>query len=371
MNRTALKPNTERLTATFLDLVRIPSPSWKEEKVIRYITGRLKKLRVPFELLPCGPSHNLLARVEGTRRAPTTLLSCHMDTVVPCDRVTPVVKGNRVSSDGTSILGGDDKAAVAAILETLAVLKEEKMEHGPLEILFSCAEEVGLKGIKAFDFSLLKARYGFVFDSGGKIGTVILKAPSQISMEITVRGKAAHAGMEPEKGISAIRVLADIISSIPHGRLDPSTTVNVGTIGGGKATNIVAEEASCLLEARSLQWDRLRETEETIRKICKMKADKNGARVKIKRTLEYRGFSIDPAGPVARIADRAIKALGRKPLYTASGGGSDTNVINQSGIRAINLSIGMRNVHTTRENILLSDLAAGAGLMLSIIDSVR
>lgn len=363
--------NKDRLVDTFIDLVRIPSPSWKESGVIRYITRILKKLDVPYRLLPCGPTHNLLAKLEGDRSVKPILFSCHMDTVIPCDRINPVIEGNRISSDGESILGGDDKAAIAAILETLRILKEKKLPHGPLEFLFSSAEEIGLKGIKEFDFSLLKSRYAFVFDSGGDIGTVVINAPTQITMEIKIRGRAAHAGMEPEKGISAIRVLAEIIASIPHGRIDESTTVNVGVMSGGKATNIVAEEAMCRLEIRSLYRERLKSVETSLKKICREKEKSSKAKISVTRNLEYESFTIDPHSNIAVIAAKAVRGISKTPRFTTSGGGSDTNIINRSGIKAVNMSIGMRNVHTKNEYIQISDLIDGTRLMLSLIETVR
>jgi tripeptide aminopeptidase len=356
----------ERLIRTFLDLVKIPSPSWKEKGIIDYVTGVLEECRVPFTLYPCGESANLLARMEGTRPGAPVLFSCHMDTVVPCERVNPVVKKDRISSDGTTVLGGDDKAAVAAFLEAIRALTEQGLPHGPIEFLFSCAEEIGLHGIKCFDLTQLRAKRGFVFDSGGEIGTIIIQAPSQVTMEIFIKGKAAHAGMEPEKGVSAIRVLSEVLSSIPHGRIDRHTTVNAGIISGGKATNIVAEDAYCKLEARSHSRASLAAIERRIRKTAAGIARRHGAAARVKRSLEYTGFSIKKDSPVVRTAVSAAKEINAVPRYESSGGGSDTNVLNRGGIRAVNLSVGMRNVHTTREYILISDLEKAARLVLAL-----
>ncbi len=361
--------DTKRLVGTFLDLVKIPSPSWKEKEVIEYITPLLKKLGISHTLYKCGESHNLLARLEGTRKGTPILLSCHMDTVVPCEGVRPVVTGNTIASDGTTVLGGDDKAAVAVFLEALHILKENRIPHGPIEIIFSCAEEIGLRGIKCFDLSLIKARYAFVFDSGGEVGSIILRAPYQISMELFIKGKAAHAGMEPEKGISAIRVLAEILSAIPHGRIDEHTTVNAGIITGGKATNIVAEDAYCKLEARSHQKATLSSIERQIKSTAQGIARRHGAKIKVTRNLEYSGFSIKQESPVVNMVRAALMKINKEPRFESSGGGSDTNVINRAGIKAVNLSIGMRNVHTTSEYLYIDDLEAGTRLVLSLIET--
>ncbi len=247
----------QRLISTFVDLAKISSPSWKELPVIEYIEQRVKKFGIKAERHPCGDSYNLLIRMDGTRKGVPVLFSCHTDTVVPCEGVNPVITSGRISSDGQTILGADDKSAVAAFLEIIYQLKENNVSHGPLEFLFSCAEELGLYGIKGFDLSKLKSRYAFVFDSGGGVGKIILKAPYHLTYRVVVKGRPAHAGMEPEKGISAIRVISEMISSIPHGRIDRETTANVGIIAGGRAANIVAENAEMVMEARSISRKKL------------------------------------------------------------------------------------------------------------------
>ena len=362
------KINKDRLISTFLDLVSISSPSWKEHSVMDYIEKRLSKLGIGFRELPCGGSFNLLADMQGTTPQQAILLSGHMDTVGPCDKISPVVTETRITSDGTSILGSDDKAAIAMFLEAFEVIREKNIPHGNVEMLLTCAEEVGLQGIKQFDMSLLKSRLGFVLDSGGPVGTMIMKAPYQYSMEIRVKGKAAHAGMEPEKGISAIVVLAAIISQLPNGRLDEETTINVGIISGGKATNIVAEESYCKLEMRSIDQKKIKSLEAGVRETAKEVARSFGAKVHINRAVEYPGFTLKDTAPVVRLAERAMRSIRLNPKHIISGGGSDTNIFNKSGIHAINLSCGMQNVHTTGEFIMTKDLVKGAELVLALIE---
>ncbi len=360
--------NRKRLIKTFLDLVKIPSPSWREKGIIDYVTASLKSLGIRPSLHACGESHNLLARLPGNNSRRPVLFVCHMDTVVPCERVVPVMDGEVIRSDGGSVLGGDDKAAVAAFLEALRVVRQAEVPHGPLEFLFTCAEEIGLRGIKCFDLSILKSRHAFVFDSGGDIGKIVLTAPTQVTIDLFVKGKAAHAGMEPEKGVSAIRTLAEILGSIPHGRIDAETTANIGLISGGKATNIVAEDAFCRLEVRSLSKRKLAATEREIKRIAAGTARRLGASIKMSRQLEYHGFSMGRQSELVRMAGAAIRKMGAVPRYESSGGGSDTNIINRAGIKAVNLSVGMRNVHTTEEYIRIGDLVDGARLVLAIID---
>lgn len=360
--------NRERLVRTFLELVKIPSPSWKEHAVIEYIEKSVVGYKAQCRRFPCGDSFNLLVTVEGNRKGETGLFSCHTDTVTPCENIRPVVTDMKIMSDGTTILGGDDKAAAAVFIEVIRNLKELALPHGNLEFLFSCAEELGLYGIKGFNMSNLRAKYAFVFDSGGDIGSIVLKAPFHLTYRVQVKGKSAHAGMEPEKGISAIRAMSEMINAIPHGRIDKETTVNVGTVQGGRATNIVAENAEMTLEARSLSRTKLKKIDERISSILKAMARKNKAAVKIKKTMEYEGFSLSKDDRVVQIAANAIASIGIMPRFEVSGGGSDTNVINKAGIDAVNLSIGMRNVHTTKEFIKIQDLVKGAKLVHAIID---
>ncbi|MDY6932602.1 MAG: M20/M25/M40 family metallo-hydrolase [Spirochaetota bacterium] len=364
--------NWERLIKRFVDLVKIPSPSWDEGGVISYIIDVLEDLGIYYEKHKCNDSYNLLARLDGKDNMGLPILFvCHMDTVTPCENVKPIITATKISSDGTTILGADDKAAIASFLEALHFIKESKIPHGRIEFLFSCAEEVGLQGIKGFDLSLLDAKYAFVFDSDGEIGGITLKAPFHITMEVAIRGKSSHAGVEPEKGVSAIRVLAEIISRMPHGRIDEETTVNVGSISGGGATNIVAESAKFNLEARSINRSRLRSLESEIRDIIMDVSRGYRAKANIERRVDYSGFSIKENEGIVKIVNTAIEKIGLKPEYRTSGGGSDTNIINKAGIKAVNLSIGMKNAHTKKEYILIKNIQRGAMLVLSIIESVN
>ncbi len=366
------KINKNRLIKTFTDLAKIPSPSWGEEKVIRYIMNRLKILGVSGKKVKCLKSHNILAVAHGPlKKAAPILFSAHTDTVAPCHGIKPLIKRNKITSDGTTILGSDDKAAVAMFLEALEIIREHRMAHGRIEFLFSCAEEIGLFGAKNFDLSAIKAKKAFVFDSGGRVGRIIVQAPYHMTMEIFIRGRAAHAGMEPEKGINAIRVLSEIIVNIPAGRIDMDTTVNTGIISGGRATNIVPDEAFCKIEIRSMVKEKMKEMEQKVRASVKDISGKFGAKYRISGNMEYEGFSIKRDDGIVKISSEALENIGINPALHVSGGGSDTNIFNKNGIRAINLSCGMQKVHTTGEFILIKDLIDGTRLVLSLIDTVN
>jgi tripeptide aminopeptidase len=255
-------------------------------------------------------------------------------------------------------------------MEAARLLKESGIDHGEIEILLTCAEEVGLHGIKNFDISKLKSRMAFVFDSGGSVGQIVIKAPYHSIMEITIGGKAAHAGMEPEKGINAIKVMSEIIAALPNGRLDSETTINVGLVSGGKATNIVPEEAQCKLEIRSIDRKKLALLEKSVKETSARISKGHRAKYKIKRSLEYNGYSIKENQKILRVTADALKRIGITHRFEVSGGGSDTNILNGAGIKAVNLSCGMQKVHTKNEYILVKDLVKGTELVLSIIESI-
>jgi tripeptide aminopeptidase len=234
-------------------------------------------------------------------------------------------------------------------------------------MLLSCAEEVGLCGAKNFDTSLLKAKTGYVLDSSGPIGTIIVQAPYEYDLKVTVKGRAAHAGMEPEKGLNAIVVLAGIIAKLPNGRLDSETTINVGIISGGQATNIVTPEAQCTLEMRSIDINKIKALEKNVRVIARDVCASFGAKLRVEKTIQYHGFILKENERVIKTAGRAMRSVNIKPVLALSGGGSDTNIFNKSNIRAANLSCGMRNIHTTSEFIKIDDLIKGADLVLALI----
>ena len=363
--------NRERLIKTFIELAEISSPSWHEKPVMDYLIKRFKKLGAVCSPHKCGESYNLLIKIAGDKKITPILFSGHMDTVGPCENVKAVVTDTKISSDGTTVLGSDDKAAIAVFLEAFEYVKEKKIPHGDIEILLSCAEEVGLKGIKGFDLSLLKSKFGFVFDSSGDIGRIIVKAPYHSNMKIHIKGRASHAGMAPEKGINAIRVISGIIAALPNGRIDDETTINIGTISGGRATNIVPEEAVCDLEVRSIQKSKMLNVEKDVRKTVKKICSEYRAKASIERSLEYEGFIIKRDDPISIVVSKAMKRIGLKPVFASMGGGSDTNILNRSKIKAINLSCGMQRIHSTEEYIMIKDLISGTKLILSILETVR
>lgn len=292
----------------------------------------------------------------------------HMDTVQPGVGVKAVVEGDRVKSAGETILGSDDKAAIAAMLEVLEVLREEGRPHPSLEYLFTVSEEQGLMGSKAFDFSQVDSRLAYVLDSGGEPGCIVIQSPCQNEIEYTVQGRAAHAGISPEQGINAIQVAARAMAIMPCGRIDAQTTCNFGTIEGGVARNIVAPSCRIKGEARSLKREYLDEITKQLTETFINSVEAAGARGEVQVKFLYPEIKLDPAEEVVELAVAAAESIGIAPQLISTGGGSDASMVNGAGIRCANLATGMCSVHTTDEYILIKDLVDDARLVMAIID---
>ncbi|MGA9349600.1 MAG: M20/M25/M40 family metallo-hydrolase [Anaerolineae bacterium] len=354
--------NQDRLVSTFLELVQIDSPSGQEEEIARHLMATLKSLDL---LVVRDETGNVIGRLAGEGQP--ILLSAHIDTVEPGRGVTPFIEDGVVKSDGTTILGSDDKSGVAVILEVLRVLVEQGLPHPPLEVALTVSEEKGLKGAKGLDLTRLRAREGIVLDSGGEIGTIVVAAPSQDKIRAIVHGKAAHAGAEPEKGINAIVVAAEAIAAMPLGRIDEETTANIGRIQGGTATNIVPDRAEMEGEARSHDEKKLEAQVQAMTEALEKAANRHGATVDIDVQRSYSTFKLSEEDGIVRRAVAAARTLGLTPALVPSGGGSDANVFNAAGITAINVSTGMDKVHTTEEQIAAADMVKCAEFLLAIL----
>lgn len=345
----------DRLLQTFLELVRIPSPSGQEAEIARHLVARFQGLGLEARLDRAG---NLLAHTPYQEGA--LFLGAHMDTVGTKGEVHPIVEGDLIRSDGTNILGADDKSGIAVILEIITSLREDGAHLPPLEVVLTVSEETGLVGAKALNPADLKAAEGIGFDAGGPIGTIIVQAPSQDSLRAVVHGKKAHAGSEPEKGINAIRVAAEAIAAMPLGRIDPETTANIGVIQGGEATNIVPDRVEIRGEARSRNPERLAQQVEAMVRAFQEARDRHGAGLDLEVTRSYETFQLTAETPIVKELMAAARAQGLEPLLMPSGGGSDANILNALGITIANVSTGMEAVHTSEEHIKLSDMVACA-----------
>jgi len=358
--------NRNRLVSTFLKLVQIDSPSGQEEEIARYLMAALARLGL---LVARDETGNVIGRLAG--EGLPILLSAHIDTVEPGRGVEPVITDEIITSDGATILGGDDKSGVAVILEVLQVLAAQDLpptkSTPPLEVALTVREEIGLEGAKGLDLSVFRAKKGIVLDSGGPIGAIVVSAPSQDKLKAVIHGKAAHAGAEPEKGINAIAVTSEAIASMPLGRIDEETTANIGRIQGGTATNIVPDRVEIAGEARSRNEEKLDAQMQAMTEALKKAASRHGATVEIDVDRSYSTFQLSEKDGIVRRAVEAAETLGLTPVLVPSGGGSDANIFNAAGIPTINISTGMEKVHTTEERIAVDDLVKSAEFLLAIL----
>ena len=360
-----------RLVENFLDMVKISSPSKNERVIGDYLLKVLKELGLEVKEDNAGEINGgNCGNIIGVLKAPGKrkyLFSAHMDTVVPCEKIVPIIENGIIKSDGTSVLGGDDKGGIASIIEMLRVIKENNLDHPEIIVVFSMGEEIGLLGSKSFAIENYSVDYGFILDSSGKPGKIITKAPSAARGKITIIGKPAHAGISPESGINALTVAAHAITKIKLGRIDAETTSNIGVVNGGQATNIVMPSVELDYEARSLSNDKLEkllaETFEIFEKTC----NEFGAKLENSVQVEYPGFALNDDEEIVKIVKNACEKAGIKSETASSGGGSDTNIYNSKGVPSVNLAVGMTKVHTLEEYIEIKDLVNLSKILVEIV----
>jgi tripeptide aminopeptidase len=368
----------DRLGRLFSELVKIDSVSREEGALCRDLRRRLGELGIAAVVddagaALAGETGNLIGRYAGNREAPPLLLSAHMDTVEPGRGIVPVFENGVFRSRGDTVLGADDKCGIAIILEALRCISANGLPCGPLELLFTICEEIGLQGAKHLAFDQFTARMGYVLDTRNP-EVIITRAPAANRICLEISGRAAHAGAEPEKGINAIELAARAIAPLKLGRIDHETTCNIGVVEGGVAVNIVPERVVVHGEARSHDISKLRSVTETmVRSFQRAVAEadtangKPGPHLKVDVQLDFDRLSIDEDHDVVKIARQAAANLDRK-IYTAtSGGGSDANILYRHGIVAGVLGTGCEKVHTVDERVALEDMVDAAELLVEII----
>lgn len=368
--------NEERVLKRFLEYVQIGSESYNEGDFAKVLAKDLSDIGLEVEIDNAGEvvgsnTGNVIARLKGNVEGDAILFSCHMDTVAPGKNIKPIIKDEVVYSDGTTILGGDDKGGIASIVEALTVIKENDIKHPTIELVFTIAEEVGLFGSKNVDYSKITAKKGYIFDTSGDPGIIVTKGPAQDKILVKITGKPAHAGVAPENGISAIQIASEAINNMKLLRIDENTTANIGKISGGTAVNIVCPEVLIEAEARSTIEECLDvQTKHMIEEFEKAAAKFDGS-VEINVSRLYGPFVVDENHEVVQRAKRAFDILGIQSKTVASGGGSDTNIFNCNGITAVNLASGERNPHTLQESMKIEDLYTVSKVVLALINESR
>lgn len=365
--------NKERLIAEFMELVKVDSETKHESKIAKVLTEKFEALGVDVyeDNTTDQTNHgagNLICTLKGTKENIDPIyFTSHMDTVVPGIGVTPSIEGDRIVSDKTTILGADDKAGIAAMLEAIKVLKEQNIEHGTIEFVITVGEESGLVGARALDTSKMTAKYGYALDSDMSVGNIIVAAPTQAKVRAMVKGKTAHAGVAPEKGVSAITIAAKAIAKMDLGRIDDETTANIGRFEGGSATNIVCDHVEILAEARSLEPSKMTKQAESMKEAFEKTAELMGGEADVEIDVVYPGFKFGDGDHVVELAKKAVEKIGRTPELKKSGGGSDANIIAGHGIPTINLAVGYEEIHTTNESMPIEELVKLSELVVAII----
>jgi tripeptide aminopeptidase len=358
----------------FLELAAIPSPPGEERAVADAVLRYLRELGLQPDEDDCGPEigstmGNIYARLEPTAEGTPLFFCAHLDTVPPDGPLEPVVADGFVRNAGGTILGADNKAAVVAMLEGVRRVLAENRPHAGIELLFTPKEEVGLIGAYAFDQDRLHAQLGYVYDQAAAIGEIILGAPWSQSIEARFHGRAAHAGMFPEEGRSAIHAAARAIADLRLGRVDDETTANVGVISGGTGGNIVPEWCTFLAEARSQDERKLSAMVQEMLDAFSFAATATDCEVETTARKSYRGYRFKQDDEVVQLAATALERCGFSPSFALSGGGADANVFNERGLSCVNLANGMTDIHTPDERISVEDLDAMVDVTLALVTS--
>jgi len=373
--------NRERLAASFTELCEIDSPSRQEGRISQRLQQLFRELGAA-EIIEddssgrtgseCG---NLIIRFDGALDQEPIFFSCHMDTVQPALNVRVKRVGDLFTSAGDTILGSDDKSGLAACVEAMRLLQEQKRPHRPVEFVITTCEEIGLVGAKALDPKSIRAKEGYALDSSG-FAKVVTHAPAANRLTITVSGVAAHAGLHPEWGVNALLVAARALAQVPNGRIDEETTANFGTISGGTASNIVPDKVVIEAEVRSHSVEKLERVTEEIREIFTAAvADwtdptgeaKGAPSVRVEVRQDFPVMRLDREDGVIRRVASAARSIGMELSYEKAGGGSDANIFNGHGLATAIIATGMTHVHSTNEQVELQDMVDLTRLLVALL----
>jgi len=363
----------KRLVRTFLELVEIDGVTFEERPVGDFVKRYFAGLNLPMEEDDAaesigGDCGNLLVRMPGKNAAARPLIiASHLDTILPTGNLTVVEKEGVFYSDGTTILGADDRAGVAVMLECARSLVEEGGSPVPLEFLFTVAEEKGLFGAKALQKGWLKGEYLYVLDSDGPVGRIVNGAPYGVKLAVTVKGKSAHAGIDPESGVSAVVIASRAIAAMKLGRIDELTTANIGTISGGQAQNIIPDLVDVVGEVRSIEEDRLKKQVAHMEESFKSAADAAGGELVFYSHSDYSGYYFPEDSPPIKLVSRALKHMGIEAVMETSCGASDANITTGLGIPSLVLSVGYLKPHTNEESLSRKELIKSGQLIYEMV----
>jgi tripeptide aminopeptidase len=365
--------NRDRLTALFLELARTNGPSGHERAIADLLKAKLLALGFEVEEDDAAASAetdagNVIGYLRGSVSGGTPIFfNCHMDTIEPTDSLNAIIEDGVIKSDGSTILGADDRAGIAIVLEAVQSILEDKTPHAGVQAIFSVSEEVGLRGARALDGSRIKGKFGYVFDTQKPPGGITVSAPSHETISAEIHGKAAHAGIAPENGVSAIVAVSRAIAKMKLGRVDDETTANIGTISGGKARNIIPDLVNIRGEARSRNEAKLVAQVEHMRKTLEDECAAVGATVHFHSVREYDSFRWNESDPIIKLACQALKSVGMDVVFQDGGGGSDANVFNSAGVATVVVGTGYDDAHTHTEHVAIDDLAAAARFAEALI----
>ncbi|MEK7517126.1 MAG: M20/M25/M40 family metallo-hydrolase [Patescibacteria group bacterium] len=349
------------LTKTFFDLVKIDSPSGQEKKISSYLLRKFLSLGLSPHL---DKQRNVFVKVPG--QGFPLLLSAHMDTVEPGRNIRPIIKNGIIKSDGTTILGADNKAAVAVLVEILKYLHAKKLNHRSLEIVFTASEEVANLGAANLDYGGVLAKEGYIFDNPNPIGTIISGSPFYNRFDISISGKSTHSS-KPQDGINVIPIFIHAMRDINLGKVSENTLVNIGVVRSGHVRNSVPGEMIIEGEVRSFLEKEVKEYSQNIIKTFFLVSKKHDAKIKTSVVRENSGYLYSQKDPFIKKTQDIMRDLRINPVLKKIWGCSDANIFLEKGIKVLNLGNGSKDTHTTRESISIDDLFKLSNLIFSIV----
>ncbi len=356
----------------FLALARLSTPPGQERPAIDMVRDVLAAFGVVADEDDAGPltngnAGNLYARIPGNVPGTPLFFNAHVDTVPPTAPIDPIIDGDYVVNANATILGADNKASVAGMVDGIRRILMEEIPHAGIELVITVQEEVGLRGAKAFDCDRLEARVGYVYDVDGAPGGMVMRAASQISLNLEFLGKAAHAGIAPEEGRNAIEAAGRTLAALSFGRVGPGASRNVGVITGGRQRNVVPDACQVQFEVRSLDDAEVVRLAREVVDAANAGAAATGCSVEILQTREYTAYGFSEQAAVVQLARAGLLAAGCQPRPFETGGGADAHVFNERGLQCLNLSSGMEMIHSEDERILASDVQLLSDITVELI----